>query len=50
MVQGMEVGHGQQVGGTERLADVALALDLAHAQRVATNVVGALRQGLGCYE
>ena len=40
----MEVGDGQHVGDAERLADVALALHLAHAQRVAADAVGALGQ------
>ena len=48
MIQRMEVGDRQQVGRTEGLADIALALDLAHAQRVAANVVRALRQAQGC--
>ncbi|MNR67845.1 hypothetical protein D3C85_1920590 [compost metagenome] len=45
-IQRMEVGHGQQVGRPEGLADITLALDLPHAQRVTTNIVGALRQTL----
>jgi hypothetical protein len=43
----VKVGHCEQVGGTEGLADIALALDLTHLQRVPTNIVGALHQGFG---
>ena len=41
----VEVGHRQHVGDAERLGDVALALYLAHAQRMAADAVGALREG-----
>ena len=34
------VDHGEHVGDAERLADVALALHLAHVQRVAADAVG----------
>ena len=36
------VDHGEHVGDAERLADVALALHLAHVQRVAADAVGGL--------
>ena len=48
VVHRMAVGHGQHVGPAERLADVALALHLAHAQRVAADAVGGLHQLGGC--
>ena len=44
VAQRVEVGHGQHVGDAERLGDVALALHLAHAQRVAADAVGAFGQ------
>jgi hypothetical protein len=44
VVQGVEVRHGEQVCRAQRLADIALALDLAHAQGMAANVMGALHQ------
>jgi hypothetical protein len=37
----MAVGDGEDVGPAERLADVALALHLAHAQGIAPDAVGA---------
>ncbi len=43
-LQRMAIGDGQHVGPAERLADVALALHLAHAQRVAADAVRALRE------
>lgn len=43
--QGMEVGHRQQVGGAQGLANITLALDLTHAQGMATDIVGAHSQG-----
>ena len=44
VAHGVEVRDGQHVGDVERLADVALALHLAHQQRVAADAVGALGQ------
>ena len=43
-VKRVAVGHGQHVGPAQGLADVALALDFAHAQRKAADAVGALRE------
>ena len=40
VVHRVEVGDRQHVGDVERLGDVALALDLAHPQRVAPDAVG----------
>ena len=40
----MEIGDGQHVGDAERLGDIALALYLAHPQRVAADAVGAFGQ------
>ena len=37
---------GENVGDVERLGDIALALHLAHLQRVAADTVGAGRQAL----
>ena len=42
VVHGVEVGGRQHVGDVERLGDVALALDLAHPQRMAADAVGPL--------
>ncbi|MNR46310.1 hypothetical protein D3C85_1652620 [compost metagenome] len=39
------VSHGQDIGPSEGLAYVALPLDLAHAQCVAADSIGAARQG-----
>lgn len=36
----VEIGHGQHIGNTERLRDIALPLNLTHPQRIATNIVG----------
>ena len=41
----MEVGHREHVRDAERLGDVALALHLAHAQRIPADAVGPIRQG-----
>ncbi|MNT39938.1 hypothetical protein D3C72_1762240 [compost metagenome] len=43
-VHGVAVGHGQHVGPAERLADVPLALDFAHADRVAADAPRGGRQ------
>ncbi|CDF95974.1 hypothetical protein BN844_0454 [Pseudomonas sp. SHC52] len=40
----MEIGHGQKVGSAQGLADIALALNLAHAQCMAADVMGAICQ------
>lgn len=40
----VEIGHRENVGDVQRLGDIALALDFTHAQRIAANVVGAVRQ------
>ncbi|AHC85779.1 hypothetical protein X970_16245 [Pseudomonas monteilii SB3101] len=47
--QRMEIRDRQQVGGAQRLADIALALDLPHAQCVAADIASAhsQRQRLG---
>ena len=45
IAKGVKVGHCQQVGDAERLRDIALPLNLAHAQRMAANVVCPFGQG-----
>ena len=45
IVHRVEIGHRQDVGDAERLGDVALALHLAHAERMAADVIGAVRKG-----
>ncbi|MNH37221.1 hypothetical protein D3C79_980970 [compost metagenome] len=47
MIHGMKVGDRQKVSGAEGLTNIALSLDLAHAQCVAANIVRALNQGCG---
>jgi len=42
--QRMAVGHRQHVGVAERLTDIALALDLAHAHGIAADPIGAAGQ------
>ena len=44
VAHGVKIRDGQCVGDVERLADVALALHLAHQQRVAADAVGAFGQ------
>ncbi len=44
IIERVEVGHCQHVGDAERLRDVALSLNLAHAQRVAADAPGAIVQ------
>ena len=41
-VQRVPVGHGEDLGHAERLADVTLSLHFAHPQRVPTDAVGAI--------
>jgi len=40
----VKISDRQHVGDIERLRDIALSLNLAHAQRIAANVAGALRK------
>jgi hypothetical protein len=40
----VEVRDGEHIGDVERLRNVALAMHLAHAQRVAADAVGAIGQ------
>ena len=45
IVHRVEIGHRQDVGDAQRLGNVALALYLAHAERMAADVIGAVRKG-----
>ena len=40
----MTIRHSKHIGIAERLANIALSLNLTHLNRVAPNSVGALRQ------
>ena len=42
VMHGVEVGDRQYVSDTQRLGDVALSLNLAHAQCMQTDMAGAL--------
>ena len=42
-VQRVAIGHGQHIGITQGLANVALPLHFAHAQGVSANAVSAAR-------
>ena len=44
VAQGVEIGDREQIGRAQRLTDITLALNLAHAQGVAADIEGALGQ------
>jgi hypothetical protein len=41
----VEIGHRQDVRDAKGLGNLALARHLAHAQRMAADVIGAIRKG-----